>query len=124
MKKILLAANPQRDVAFAASRKILEILGKQGYELKLSLPFNMENSTDLPSDLKFEPICETIKWAQLMICLGGDGTILHLAVPASELWLPVLGINREWTGIYCRYGKSELQFLEDFANMKIEYDYG
>ncbi|MBQ9979751.1 MAG: NAD(+)/NADH kinase [Oscillospiraceae bacterium] len=123
MKKILLAPNPHRDLDFAATRKIYEILSRQGYELKISLPFNIEAKVELPSDLNFEPMADTIAWAELVICLGGDGTILHMAVPAAQYDLPLLGVNMGKIGFITDIEKSELELLENFADRKIQYDY-
>ncbi len=39
------------------------------------------------------PIEKTLSQAELFICLGGDGTILHLAGKMIDRTVPVLGVN-------------------------------
>ena len=55
------------------------ILTNAGVEVKLCLPFEVDRNYDLPKDLRFHRLDRELQDADMLICFGGDGTILHMA---------------------------------------------
>ena len=84
MRKIILTPNPYRDKNFQTVREAAAILTECGCEVKLCLPFEVDRGYDLPHDLKFHRLDRELLSADLLICFGGDGTLLHTAKTATR----------------------------------------
>lgn len=115
MKKIILTPNPYRDRGFQTVRTAMEILRNSGMEVRLCLPFEIDRSFELPRDLRFSRLDREIGSADLIICFGGDGTILHMAKTATRQNLPVLGVNIGTMGFMAELESSELSELSRLA---------
>ncbi|MEG2813506.1 MAG: NAD(+)/NADH kinase, partial [Oscillospiraceae bacterium] len=59
---------------------------------------------------------EIIKNADIIIALGGDGTILHCAKQAIKYDIPILGINVGRLGFMAGLEVSELELLKNLVN--------
>ena len=116
MKKIILTPNPYRDKDFQTARKAMEILRDAGLEVKMCLPFEVDRSYDLPSDIRFSRLEREINGADMLVCFGGDGTILHMAKTATRHGLPILGVNIGTMGFMAELEAGELQELRRLAN--------
>ena len=111
MKKVVLTPNPYRDKNFNTVRTAMQILENAGMEAKLCLPFEVDKSFDLPKDLYFSRLDRELANANVIICFGGDGTILHMAKTATRYDLPILGVNIGTMGFMAELESSELQEL-------------
>lgn len=111
MKKVVLTPNPYRDKNFNTVRTAMQILENAGMEAKLCLPFEVDKSFDLPKDLYFSRLDRELANADVIICFGGDGTILHMAKTATRYDLPILGVNIGTMGFMAELESSELQEL-------------
>jgi len=112
LKKIILCPNPYRDQGLKAASKAKSILEKQGIETVFCLPFRVEKDLEFPADIHFGNLNREILRADMIICFGGDGTILHAAKSASSCSLPILGINMGSVGFMAELEQTELQQLE------------
>ena len=83
MKHVILTPNPYRDHDFQTVRTAMQILKDVGVEAKVCLPFEVDRSFELPKDIRFHRLDREINNAELVICFGGDGTILHMAKTAT-----------------------------------------
>ena len=79
MKNVILTPNPYRDKNFHTVRQAMQVLKDNGIQPKLCLPFDVDRSFELPKDLRFSKLDRELPNADLVICFGGDGTILHMA---------------------------------------------
>lgn len=116
MKNVILTPNPYRDKGFQTVRSAMQILKNVGLEPKLCLPFDVDRSFELPRDLRFTRIERELPNADLVICFGGDGTILHMAKTATRKGIPVLGVNIGTMGFMAELESTELSMLERLAN--------
>ena len=116
MKKIILTPNPYRDKNFQTVREAMEILKACGVDVKLCLPFEVDRTYDLPKDLKFNRLDRELPGSDLLICFGGDGTILHMAKTATRHGIPILGVNIGTMGFMAELESSELQELRRLAS--------
>ena len=84
--KVVLSPNPYRDKGLKAARNAERILRSAHVETVMCLPFPLggERMPELPKGLVFGEIQEELKDADLLICFGGDGTILHAAKDANR----------------------------------------
>ena len=119
MKHVILTPNPYRDHDFQTVRTAMQILKDAGVEAKVCLPFEVDRSFELPKDIRFHRLDREINNTELVICFGGDGTILHMAKTATRKNVPILGVNIGTLGFMAELESSELQLLAKLA--KDEY---
>ena len=115
MQKVILTPNPYRDKNFQTVREAMRILTQAGMEVKICLPFEVDKSYDLPRDLRFSRLDRELPTASLVICFGGDGTILHMAKAATRSGVPILGVNIGTMGFMAELESTELQELSRIA---------
>lgn len=115
MKNVILTPNPYRDKNFHTVRNAMQILKESGVNVKLCLPFDIDRSYDLPKDLRFSRLDRELPNADMVICFGGDGTILHMAKAATRRGIPILGVNIGTMGFMAELESTELDKLRDIA---------
>lgn len=115
IKKVILTPNPYRDKNFQTVRSAVKILQEVGIESRLCLPFEVDRSYELPRDLRFHKLDREILDTDLVICFGGDGTILHMAKAATRHGVPILGVNIGTMGFMAELEAGELNKLELLA---------
>ena len=118
--KIVMAPNPYRDKQFKTALQAKKILEDCGTEVCMCLPFDVDREFELPKNIRFQDLHREIKTADMLICFGGDGTILHASKIATAHNLPVLGVNIGTMGFIAELEASELELLQkipagDFA---------
>lgn len=122
MKRVILTPNPYRDKGFHTARAAMKILQRAGMEVRLCLPFEVDRSYELPRDLRFSRLERELPQADLVICFGGDGTILHMAKAATCHDLPILGVNIGTMGFMAELESSELDLLARLSADDFEID--
>ena len=115
MKRAILTPNPYRDKNFNTVREAMRILQDAGMEVRLCLPFEVDKTYDLPKDLRFYRLDREINNTDVVICFGGDGTILHTAKLATRSGVPVLGVNIGTMGFMAELECAELEQLARLA---------
>ncbi|MBQ8834633.1 MAG: NAD(+)/NADH kinase [Oscillospiraceae bacterium] len=115
MKNVILTPNPYRDKNFQTVRDAMSILKNAGIQPRLCLPFEVDRSYDLPRDLRFSRLDRELPNADLVICFGGDGTILHMAKTATRKGIPILGVNIGTMGFMAELESTELDKLAQLA---------
>lgn len=114
--RVILSSNPYRDRGMKAAQQAKAILEKVGVETCLCLPFEIESGRhDLPKHLEFLDLQEELTRADLLICFGGDGTILHAAKDATAHGVPILGVNMGSVGFMAELENSEMNLLSRLA---------
>ena len=115
MKHVILTPNPYRDKNFQTVRAAMKVLKDAGMEPKLCLPFEVDRSYELPKDLRFHKLDRELQNAELVVCFGGDGTILHMAKTATRKNIPILGVNIGTMGFMAELESTELDQLARLA---------
>ena len=115
MKHVILTPNPYRDKDFQTVRKAMDILRNAGIETKVCLPFEVDRNFELPKDIRFHRLDREIHNTELVICFGGDGTILHMAKTTSRKNVPILGVNIGTLGFMAELESTELDLLVELA---------
>ena len=116
MKNVILTPNPYRDKNFQTVRDAMAVLKSAGIGPKICLPFDVDRSFELPKDIRFSKLDRELPNAELVICFGGDGTILHMAKTATRKGLPILGVNIGTMGFMAELESTELDKLARLAN--------
>ena len=122
MKNVILTPNPYRDKNFHTVRAAMQVLKEAGVNPRLCLPFEVDRSYDLPRDLRFSRLERELPNAEMVICLGGDGTILHMAKAATRKGIPILGINIGTMGFMAELESTELDKLTKVAKGEYTLD--
>ena len=115
MKKVILTPNPYRDEDFSTVREAQRILRQAGVEVRICLPFEVDRSYELPKDLRFSRLDRELPGASMVVCFGGDGTILHMAKAATRQGIPILGVNIGTMGFMAELESTELDQLKRIA---------
>ena len=92
--------NPSRTEAVTAAKEISQILLKEGFQLSTPSDVNIIGITQTGS--------ESLAIAEIVIVLGGDGTILRGAEIARTQNIPILGINLGHVGFLAEVEKPAL----------------
>lgn len=122
MKNVILTPNPYRDKNFQTVREAMDILKKAGIQPRLCLPFDVDRGYELPKDLRFSKLDRELNNADMVICFGGDGTILHMAKTATRRGIPVLGVNIGTMGFMAELESTELDKLARLATGEYTLD--
>lgn len=114
--KVVLSPNPYRDRGLRAAQAAEKILRNVGVETAMCLPFLLEGSNlEFPKHIQFKDTQEELKNADMLVCFGGDGTILHAAKDANAHKVPILGVNLGSVGFMAELEQSELSMLSKLA---------
>ncbi len=115
MNRVILSPNPYRDKNFQTLREAMSVLNAAGVETRVCLPFEVDRTYDLPRDIRFSRIERELPNASMLICFGGDGTLLHTAKTATRQGIPVLGVNIGTMGFMAELENTELSQLARIA---------
>ena len=115
MKRVILSPNPYRDKNFQTLREALAVLQSSGIETRVCLPFEVDRTYDLPRDIRFSRMDRELPNASMVVCFGGDGTLLHMAKTATRHGIPVLGVNIGTMGFMAELESGELSQLSRIA---------
>lgn len=116
MKNVILTPNPYRDKNFQTVREAMRILKNAGVQAKVCLPFEVDRSFELPRDIRFCRLDRELSNAEMLICFGGDGTILHTAKAATRKGIPILGVNIGTMGFMAELESTEMDLLARVAS--------
>lgn len=122
MKNLILTPNPYRDKNFHTVRSAAQILRSAGFQVKICLPFEVDHGYELPRDIHFSRLDRELPNADMVVCFGGDGTILHMAKAATRKGIPLLGVNIGTMGFMAELESSELDKLSLLAEGKYRLD--
>ena len=113
MNRILLCPNQKRDPGLQVSLSLLKQLREHDVEAGIYLPA-VELQVELsPRDLLRGSENEIMRGVDMMICLGGDGTMLRFSPIAARHSIPMLGINMGNLGFITELELEEIGKLED-----------
>ena len=122
MKKIVLTPNPYRDKSFKFVLTAQNCLASAGVETRICLPFDVDRGFDLPRGVTFSNLDRELPGADMLVCFGGDGTILHASKAATRAGVPVLGVNIGTVGFIAELESTELQLLRRIAAGEYEIE--
>ena len=122
MKNVLLTPNPYRDRNFTTVRSAIQILREAGMRPSVCLPFEVDRNFELPKDIRFSRMERELPNADVVVCFGGDGTILHMAKAATKRGIPILGVNIGTMGFMAELESTELDKLTRVARGEYTLD--
>ena len=118
--KIVLSPNPYRDRGLRSAQSAQRILENAGARTAICLPFDLDQGSklELPSGVALGRLEEELKDADVLVCFGGDGTILHAAHEANARGIPILGVNLGSIGFMAELEHGELSLRSRLAGGK------
>ncbi len=114
MKKIVLCPNLSRDEGLKITLEVKSMLEGAGCEVIVSPVYG--EVTDIPT----VELSEALQEAELLVSLGGDGTILHLAPLMKESTVPLVGVNLGHKGFLTELDRDSVGKLLDAAAGRYE----
>jgi len=116
LKKIILYPNVENDAGFELTQRVADILKKSGWQTVICPAFVDEAvTTGLPSGFTYSDLGSELRCAEMIITIGGDGTILRAARAAADLGVPILGINMGGKGFMAELEAEDIGLLESVA---------
>lgn len=107
--KVGVVSRTDIDAVFPVTRRIIEILEEKGVEVlvetETAMALNMNAATVDLTDIE----------ADFVIAVGGDGTILRIAMGLKVPDTPLLGVNMGRRGFLCEVLKDEIEPALDRA---------
>jgi NAD+ kinase len=103
MKTIAIVAKRNHEAALSASREIYEWLRARGLEVLVD-----RNSVPEGCGLPVADAGELARRADLMVVLGGDGTLIHTAGLIAERQVPIFGVNLGGLGFLTEIERGEV----------------
>ena len=113
-RKIILVLHPTRDEAHALAGEVVHFLKDQNFEVLTSTDVDISGVSKL-TDVD---LIANRKDVELVLVLGGDGTILRGAEIAHGSDLPVLGINLGHVGFLAQIDKPSIDNLVEVISKK------
>lgn len=114
-KTIILCPNPDRDHGMKSTKAAIRLLRESGFRTVVCSPFR-DPRVGAFEDLTVRPLTTEMRSASLIITLGGDGTILHLAKLAALHKIPMLGINMGGLGFLAELEVGSLETLKSLKD--------
>ncbi|MEG1190076.1 MAG: NAD(+)/NADH kinase [Oscillospiraceae bacterium] len=109
-KFIVLCPNMGRDPGLQYTLQTKQLLNNAGYETLIS-PLYLHGGGSLPENVRTVPLELSTPYASLMVCLGGDGTILKTARAVMTASVPILGVNLGHKGFMAELEPEDTELL-------------
>ncbi len=116
MKRILLCPNQERDPGLQVSLRLLRMLREHNIETGVYLPGEEALPDSFMQDLLKGSEAEIMNGVDMLICLGGDGTMLRYSGLAARYNVPMLGINMGHLGFITELELEEIGELEEILS--------
>ncbi len=115
---IAICPNPYRDIDCSLSLKAVDIFKSIGKEACICPVFAEAGDDILPEGVEFHSLRDIQDKCELILVVGGDGTILNVARQVQERPIPILGVNLGTKGFMANIEPDELSHLIDAAEGK------
>jgi len=110
-KRVVLCPNPYKDEGLTVTAQARTLLENAGFEVKVS-PEYLDGDLLLPADgADFCALEDAIDGAQLVVSLGGDGTIMHTARRLIGHFVPIIGVNLGTVGFLAELERGDIARL-------------
>ena len=112
---IAICPNPYRDTNLEITLKAAKILKDNGFESCICPVFASADDKVIPKGIKARELAKLKEMPELVIVIGGDGTILSVAGKMQKMDVPVLGVNLGTMGFMASLEPEDLDKIADAA---------
>lgn len=116
MRKVGIIVNPNKDINLIYLKRVIKQIEALGINYSVSC---CNNETDIQYEYCSPEEC--FRDAELVLTLGGDGTLLKAAPYAHTYHVPLLGINLGHLGFLAEMEPDEIDSLSSVLNSGYEY---
>ena len=118
-KKMVVFSNSERDIDFNMAQRVTGLLQSKGRETVLCPMLTGNEVADVwAPDFDASILEKELPFAEMIITLGGDGTILRAARAAAGFGIPILGVNMGGKGFMAELEAEEIDLLSTVADGK------
>ena len=115
-KRIILYPNAQKDTGLCLTKKVGEMLAALGrHAVVCPMSGNGVEAAAMPAGMEASELDTELPLAEMIITLGGDGTILRAARAAAEHMVPILGVNMGGKGFLTELEAGDIKPVENAA---------
>ena len=111
--KVLLMPNLTREHSYSITLQTIEKLKELNVEYLIAPSCADDRFNEL---IKFEDDSDSINYCDIIIAIGGDGSIIHAAKKAAKKNKPLLGINAGNLAFMAGIEKNELNLLKNLID--------
>jgi NAD+ kinase len=112
-RRILVLAHTGREQARVVAKQFCYALHRHGIGVRLLKDEAAELALDLPGLETVEPVADASSGCELILVIGGDGTILRAAELTRESGTPLLGVNLGHVGFLAEAEHDDVEFVID-----------
>ncbi len=120
MKKVGIFVNPERDPNLSSAQKTAEALISRGQVVLMDEAYRESISVNGVLFVRHDVMMQD---ADLIVALGGDGTILKVVHDAAEFDTPVIGINLGHLGFLTQAERDDTEIFDKIAQGKFSVEY-
>ena len=117
---IAICPNPYRDIDCRLSLKAIDIIKPLGKECCICPVFAKPGDEILPAEIEYRDIDDVVDQCELVVVIGGDGTILNVARHLGNVSVPILGVNLGTKGFMANIEPEDLEHLLEAAQGKFK----
>jgi NAD+ kinase len=117
---IAICPNPYRDIDCRLSLKAIDIIKPLGKECCICPVFAKPGDEILPAGIEYRDIDDVVDQCELVVVIGGDGTILNVARHLGNVSVPILGVNLGTKGFMANIEPEDLEHLLEAAQGKFK----
>jgi NAD+ kinase len=112
---IAICPNPFRDIKCSIALEVQDRLMKAGFETCICPLFLEDGAVELPENITVRKLSDVCRSCQMVVVIGGDGTILAAARQLHNTSVPILGINLGTKGFMTTLEPDELDYVVSAA---------
>lgn len=113
--KVVITPNPYRDKNLRCAMEAKNILERVGIKAVICLAFEVDRDFALPKSVELKNLERELKNCDVLVCFGGDGTMLHASKAATRHGVPILGVNIGTMGFMTELEAGETGKLAELA---------
>ena len=117
---IAICPNPYRDIDCRLSLRAMDILRPLGKKCCICPVFAKSGDDILPPGIEYHNLDDVLDACELIVVVGGDGTILNVARHLKESSVPILGVNLGTKGFMANIEPEDLEHISDAAEGKFK----
>lgn len=117
---IAICPNPFRDTGLRITREAERLLNEAGFDTVVCPVFAEDEPGIVPNDIKTQELKSVAKNCQMIIVIGGDGTMLAVVRAARDYSPLILGVNLGTKGFMANLEPEDLPLIVKAAKAEVK----